>query len=78
MVLVQSVVLLPAQPRQAAMGLKRGATGYRLTPEGVEETRRWFRKVRRRLRRDADDLRTALARFGDLLETLPKQKRRGN
>lgn len=56
--------------------MKRGATGHRLTPEGVAETRRWWRKVCRRLRRDADDLQTMLARFGDLLETLPKGKRR--
>lgn len=52
----------------------RGQTG--LSDEGLLETRRWYRLVRRRLTRDADDLRLLIARMGDLLETMPKQRRR--
>ena len=53
-----------------------GRTGHRLSADGILETRRWYRQVRRRLERDADDLRLLIARVGDLLETLPKRTRR--
>ena len=49
--------------------------GLKLSDEGVKETRRRYRHARRRLLRDADDLRWVIARLGDVLETLPRPKK---
>ena len=49
--------------------------GLKLSDAGIEETRRRYRRTRRRLLQDADDLKWVIARLGDILETLPRSKK---
>ena len=53
----------------------RRRIGLTLSDTGIEETRRRYRRTRRRLLRDVDDLRWVIVRLGDVLETLPRPKK---